>query len=159
MLYAVVVLFMVVLRSASVGIALADGGHGSTMEVVGTWFVFGRSAYVSFTAGVRQVVKPGLTSEGILGIPGRQAWLLVRELGFANIATGAIGILSCGTQAGALRGAGRWPLPRRGRCLSRGQVAPGHRGERRDGLRPRDRTGDARLRRLAMVRSEVHIIW
>ena len=36
MFYAAVVLFMVVLPSASVGIALADGGRGSTMEVVGT---------------------------------------------------------------------------------------------------------------------------
>ena len=94
MFYAAVVLFMVVLPSASVGIALADGGHGSTMEVVGTWFVFWAVGVRLFTAGVRQVVKPGLTSEGILGIPGREAWLLVRELGFANIATGTIGILS-----------------------------------------------------------------
>ena len=64
------------------------------MEVVGTWFVFWAVGVRLLTAGVRQVVKPGLTSEGILGIPGREAWLLVRELGFANIAIGTIGILS-----------------------------------------------------------------
>jgi hypothetical protein len=94
MFYAAVGLFMVVLPAASTGIALADGGHGSTMAVVGTWFVFWAIGVRLFTAGVRQVVKPGLTSEGILGIPGREAWLLVRELGFANIATGCVGILS-----------------------------------------------------------------
>ncbi|MCZ4499147.1 MAG: hypothetical protein JWQ74_1700 [Marmoricola sp.] len=94
MFYAAVGLFMVVLPTGSVVVALADGGHGSTMAVVGTWFVFWAVGVRLFTAGVRQVIKPGLTSEGILGIPGREAWLLVRELGFANIAIGSIGILS-----------------------------------------------------------------
>jgi hypothetical protein len=94
MFYAAVGLFMVILPSGSVAIALADGGHGSTLAVIGTWFVFWAIGVRLFTAGVRQVIKPSLTSEGILGIPGREAWLLVRELGFANIATGSIGILS-----------------------------------------------------------------
>ena len=46
------------------------------------------------TAGARQIIKPGLTSEGILGIKGREAWQLVRELGFANVSIGLVGVVS-----------------------------------------------------------------
>lgn len=95
--YAAVALFMFVLPSASVALALADGGHGSTFAVVGTWFVFWAVGARLLTAGIRQVIRPDLTSEGILGISGREAWLLVRELGFANIGIGAVGILSLWT--------------------------------------------------------------
>lgn len=95
MFYAAVLLFMLILPSASTAIALADGGYdGGAMAVVGTWFVFWAVGVRLSTAGIRQVVKPGLTSEGILGIPGSEAFVLVRELGFANIGMGAIGILS-----------------------------------------------------------------
>ena len=94
MFYAAVGLFMFVFPVASVAIDLNNGGDEKTMAVIGTWFVFWAVGVRLFTAGVRQVIKPGLTSEGILGIPGHEAWLLVRELGFANIATGLAGILS-----------------------------------------------------------------
>ena len=44
------------------------------MEVIGTWFAFWAIGVRLFTAAVRQVIKPDLTSEGILGISGREAW-------------------------------------------------------------------------------------
>lgn len=94
MFYAAVLLFMLILPTGSVAIALTDVGHASAFAVIGTWFVFWAVGARLLTAGVRQVIKPELTSEGILGIPGREAWLLVRELGFANTGIGLIGILS-----------------------------------------------------------------
>ena len=62
-----------------------------------------------FSAGLRQIIKPGLTAEGILGIEGKESWILVRELGFANVAIGAVAIVSLWRPewrlAGALAGA------------------------------------------------------
>ena len=94
MFYAAVGLFMVVFPGVSVAVDLANGGDEPFMAVVGTWFVFWAVGVRLLTAGVRQVIRPGLTSEGILGIPGHEAWVLVRELGFANCATGLAGVLS-----------------------------------------------------------------
>lgn len=98
MFYAAVFGFMLVLPVASTAIDLANGSDDAVMAVVGTWFVFWAVGARLFTAGIRQVIKPGLTSEGILGIEGKQAWLLVRELGFANIGMGLIGLLSLWTE-------------------------------------------------------------
>jgi hypothetical protein len=94
MFYAAVALFMFVCPAASVVIDLANGTDESTVAVVGMWFVFWAVGVRLLTAGARQVIKPALTSEGILGIPGRSAWQLVRELGFANLSLGLIGVSS-----------------------------------------------------------------
>ena len=58
-----------------------------------------------FTAGVRQIAKPGLTAEGILGIKDKASWQLVRELGFANTAIGVVGIISLWVSEWRLAGA------------------------------------------------------
>lgn len=64
------------------------------IEVFGRWFVFWGIGIRLFIAGVRQIAKPNLTSEGLLGIRGKEAWILVRELGLTNLGIGSIGILS-----------------------------------------------------------------
>ncbi|WP_432477446.1 DUF6790 family protein [Nocardioides sp. GXQ0305] len=94
MVHAAVGLFMLVLPGASVAVDLGNGGDEPVMAVVGTWFVFWAVGVRLLTAGLRQVVRPGLTAEGILGVTDRRAWVLVRELGFANVAIGAAGVLS-----------------------------------------------------------------
>lgn len=68
--------------------------HLALIELIGKWFVFWAIGVRLFTAGLRQALKPGLTSEGILGIKGKESWLIVRELGFANISIGLAGIIS-----------------------------------------------------------------
>jgi len=45
-------------------------------------------------AGIRQILQPRYTAETILGIKGDDALLLVRELGFGNLAIGVVGTLS-----------------------------------------------------------------
>jgi hypothetical protein len=45
-------------------------------------------------AGARQVLKPELTAQGILGTSDLGALLIVRELGFANLAIGIVGLLA-----------------------------------------------------------------
>ena len=70
-------------------------GHGTAViDLIGKWFVFWAVGVRLLTAGARQIIKPGLTSEGILGIKGEQAWQLVRELGFANVGMGIVGVAS-----------------------------------------------------------------
>jgi hypothetical protein len=73
---------------------VAHKNHASLVILIGKWFVFWAIGVRLFTAGLRQVIKPGLTAEGILGIKGKQSWLLVRELGFANVSIGLAGIIS-----------------------------------------------------------------
>jgi hypothetical protein len=95
MYIAAVTLLMFVLPVLSVVIeSLATHNHGPLLALIGTWFVFWAIGVRLFTAGIRQTLKPGLTSEGILGIKGKESWTLVRELGFANIAMGLAGIVS-----------------------------------------------------------------
>ncbi|MEJ8853115.1 DUF6790 family protein [Variovorax robiniae] len=58
------------------------------------WFTFWIVGARLGSAGLRQMLNPAFTARQILGIEGDDALLLVRELGFANTAFGAIGILS-----------------------------------------------------------------
>lgn len=95
MYLAAVSLFMFILPLASIAIeAVAGNIHSSIIVLAGKWFVFWAIGVRLFTAGIRQVIKPGLTAEGIFGIKGREAWVLVRELGFANVSIGLAGIIS-----------------------------------------------------------------
>ncbi|WP_213958708.1 hypothetical protein [Variovorax sp. dw_954] len=58
------------------------------------WFAFWIVGARLGSAGLRQMLNPAFTARHILGIEGGEALILVRELGFANTAFGAIGILS-----------------------------------------------------------------
>ena len=90
-----VAFLMFIFPAVSVVVELVvNKNPGTLMSVVGQWFVFWAVGVRLFTAGLRQIIKPGLTSEGILGIKGKQAWQLVRELGFANVSMGLIAIVS-----------------------------------------------------------------
>lgn len=73
---------------------IVNKNHAPLILLVGQWFVFWGIGIRLFTAGIRQVIKPGLTAEGILGIKDKSSWVIVRELGFANIAMGLAGIVS-----------------------------------------------------------------
>jgi hypothetical protein len=101
---------MFALPIVSIVIELATNKNpASLIDLIGKWFIFWAIGVRLFTAGLRQTIKPALTSEGILGIKGKEAWQLVRELGFANTSIGLVGIISLwNTQwrtAGALAGA------------------------------------------------------
>jgi hypothetical protein len=91
----VVVLLMFVLPLGCTAVELAQyGAHLSILLVLGKWSVFWGIGVRLFTAGMRQIIKPGLTSEGILGISGEKVWILVRELGAANVGIGLVAIVS-----------------------------------------------------------------
>jgi len=91
MYYAVVSLFMFVLPISSI---LCEWGHGAALApgLVLKWYVFWAVGWRLFLAGARQILQPAYTAREILGHKGDESLLLVRELGFANLATGFIAL-------------------------------------------------------------------
>lgn len=95
MYMAVVFLFMLVFPLLSiVGEVFVLHTNASLLMLVGKWFVFWAVGMRLFTAGIRQVITPQLTTEDILGLKQEESHFFVRELGFANIAMGLVGICS-----------------------------------------------------------------
>lgn len=93
MYYAVVSLFMFVLPISCV---FGDWVHGAVLspELPLKWYVFWAVGWRLFLAGTRQILQPAYTAREILGHKGDESLLLVRELGFANVSTGLIGLCS-----------------------------------------------------------------
>jgi len=70
------------------------GADTRLLLLAGKWFVFWAVGVRLFTAGMRQISRPQFTAEEILGIHNPDALILVRELGFANLSMGLVGLLS-----------------------------------------------------------------
>src|ERR1700728_2146089 len=95
MYFIFVALFLFVLPAISALVdALLRGGGADLMLLVGKWFVFWGVGVRLFIAGVRQVAQPRFTAESIFQVKDRGALAIVREVGFANLAMGALGLLT-----------------------------------------------------------------
>jgi hypothetical protein len=93
MYFATVVLLLLVFPTTSVVIEAARAQHpASLMFMTGKWFVFWGVGIRLFLAGVRQVMQPRFTAEEIFRIRGAEAFAIVRELGFANLSMGTLGV-------------------------------------------------------------------
>lgn len=90
----IVVSLMLVLPALSIYLERAFLGIALSTAQIGRWFVFWGVGVRLFLAGIRQIVQPAYTAEVILGLEGAEAQILVRELGFANVAIGFGGMLS-----------------------------------------------------------------
>ncbi len=66
----------------------------SIIDLVGKWFVFWAVGIRLFTAGLRQSFNPSFTAKNIFFITDESSFVIVRELGFANICMGIIGVIS-----------------------------------------------------------------
>jgi len=62
--------------------------------LTGKWFVFWGIGVRLFTAGLRQVLKPGFTVQEIFHMKSTESQVIVRELGFANICFGLTAIIA-----------------------------------------------------------------
>jgi hypothetical protein len=95
-MYALAVgLFMLVLPLASIAVEISIGSAGAgAVVVIARWFVFWGVGARLFVAGLRQIVQPRFTAETILGLKGEDVLVVVRELGFANVALGSLGLAS-----------------------------------------------------------------
>lgn len=69
-----------------------SGSAPISLLLVGKWFVFWAVGARLFLAGLRQIIQPRYTAEVILSLKNAETLVLVRELGFANVAMGLIGI-------------------------------------------------------------------
>lgn len=95
MYFVVVVLLMFVLPAACIAAeALWFRDATDVVFLIGKWFVFWAVGIRLFVAGVRQVIQPQFTAESIFNIKDRISFALVRELGFANLAMGTLGLAS-----------------------------------------------------------------
>jgi hypothetical protein len=93
MYYAIIGLFMLVLPCASV-LAEVLTTQQLTMLLVGKWYVFWAVGVRLLLAGLRQVIQPRYTAQVVLGLKSDDSLLVIRELGFANVALGLSGLLS-----------------------------------------------------------------
>jgi hypothetical protein len=92
--YAFVAAFMLVLPALSLGIESATRHVPLDAALAERWFVFWAVGARLIVAGLKQVTNPAWTARTILGIRSEDAFIVVRELGFANLSIGAIGLLT-----------------------------------------------------------------
>ena len=90
----VITLLMVIGPLLCVALELQQGGTAVLAAVVVKWFAFWAVGLRLLLAGIKQNLNPAFTAEAILGTSTPGSATLVREVGFGNLALGAIGLLS-----------------------------------------------------------------
>jgi hypothetical protein len=91
----IVLLLMLVLPMLSVAIEFfVQGGSIGMIALAGKWFLFWAVGMRLFTAGIKQAINPAFTAKTIFHINNEESFILVRELGFANICMGAAAIIA-----------------------------------------------------------------
>jgi hypothetical protein len=95
MYFAVVILLLLVFPMISITVEALWSAHTLSVEfLIGKWFVFWGVGVRLFIAGARQVTQPRFTAQEIFGLGDRGVFPIVRELGFANLSMGLLGICS-----------------------------------------------------------------
>jgi hypothetical protein len=95
MYFASVLLLLLIFPVASIAIEAAAANHAAGLIfLMGKWFVFWAAGIRLFIAGLRQAIQPEFTLREIFGITDRAPFPIVRELGFANLSMGLLGICS-----------------------------------------------------------------
>jgi hypothetical protein len=65
-----------------------------TFELFSKWFIFSAVGLRLFLAGIRQTTNPAFTAKEIFHIHSKDSFPVVRELGFANLCFGLVGLVS-----------------------------------------------------------------
>ena len=95
----IVIALMLALPLISIVAQIIFTDHGalhaaSNLAVIAKWYVFWAVGMRLSLAGLRQIIQPRYTAETILGLKGTESLFFVRELGFANVTMGSVGIAS-----------------------------------------------------------------
>lgn len=90
----IVALTMFILPVGSIWIDARHTANPELIWLIGKWFVFWGVGVRLLLAGLRQYMQPAFTSREILGLESPDVFVLVRELGGANIAAGIVGLIS-----------------------------------------------------------------
>lgn len=93
-LISVSVLTFIVPAFGSVIQAYIDPETIFSFALLGKWFIFSAVGLRLFVAGIKQTTDPAFTAREIFHIESKDSWPIVRELGFANLCFGLIGIVS-----------------------------------------------------------------
>jgi hypothetical protein len=97
-LFVVLLMFVLPVVSTAVEALWFSGGAGLTF-LIGKWFVFWTVGVRLLLAGIRQVSQPRFTAESIFDVKDPAADAIVREIGFANLSMGVLGLVSLGQPA------------------------------------------------------------
>ncbi|HTR03939.1 MAG TPA: DUF6790 family protein, partial [Thermoanaerobaculia bacterium] len=90
-----VLLLLGVFPLASIAIEkLALGSPAPLLALAGKWWAFWAAGLRLFLAGLRQATNPRFTSEKIFGFKTDEPLAAFRELGFANLSMGTLGLAS-----------------------------------------------------------------
>jgi hypothetical protein len=89
-----IILLMLILPIISIIVDYQYHKDRSLILLVGKWFVFWAVGIRLLLAGLRQAIKPAFTAKEIFNLEGTESHVIVRELGFANLCFGLIGLLS-----------------------------------------------------------------
>lgn len=92
--YAIVAVLMFLAPAISMAIDYTAGSADFDAILITKWYVFWAVGLRLGLAGLRQIIQPEYTAREILSLKSHDATILVRELGFANVAFGAVGIIS-----------------------------------------------------------------
>ena len=71
-----------------------DRNQAFTFELIGKWFIFSAVGLRLFVAGIKQTTNPAFTLKEIFHMDSPESFPIIRELGFANLCFGLIGIIS-----------------------------------------------------------------
>jgi hypothetical protein len=92
--FVIVAALMLLLPVISITVEHGHRPDLALVALVGKWFTFWSVGVRLAIAGLRQITDPRYTAHSILGLKGQEAFLLVRELGFANVAMGTVAVCS-----------------------------------------------------------------
>jgi len=71
-----------------------NGVPSNTFAALGKWFIFYTAGLRLFIAGIRQIIKPSFTAKTIFHFKTGESFPVIKELGFANVCSGLVGIIS-----------------------------------------------------------------
>jgi hypothetical protein len=95
MYWAFVTLLLFILPVGSVTLEVVMSRQAASLILLtGKWFVFWAAGVRLFVAGMRQMIQPQFTAMEIFGVHDRGSLAIVRELGFANLSMGVLGVCS-----------------------------------------------------------------
>ena len=95
MYFIIIALFMLILPLASIAAEFMWlHTSGDLVALTGKWFAFWGVGMRLGIAGVRQAFNPAFTAQDIFEIDDARVYPIVRELGFANLALGLLGLLA-----------------------------------------------------------------
>lgn len=74
--------------------SIARSENAVDLALAGKWFIFYAVGIRLFIAGIRQTFNPAFTAKEIFHLKDSSSYPVIRELGFANLCFGLLGIIS-----------------------------------------------------------------